>query len=189
MSRFLLWCLVMFTIPAGTWAMQPIQHWRTDNGVRVYFVPADELPIIDISIGFDAGAARDPEGKSGLAHMVNVGMREGAGDLDGAEIESRLEEVGANLSNENGRDMSVFELRSLSEPEVIRQAASVLAAILTQPTFPRDAIERERQRSLVALAQEKQSARDTVQRAFFRSLFAGHAYSNPPNGSESGIES
>ncbi len=187
MYRYLLLFLLFFHIPVGAWAMNPIQHWRTDNGVRVYFVPANELPIVDINVGFDAGAARDPAGKSGLAHMVNVGMREGAGELDGAAIEARLEDVGAQLTNENGRDMSVFELRSLSERTVVQQAAAVLAAILTQPKFPREAIERERQRSLVALAQEKQSPRDTVERAFFKSLFAGHAYSNPPNGDESGI--
>ena len=35
-----------------------IQHWQTANGARVYFVPAPELPMVDVSVIFDAGGAR-----------------------------------------------------------------------------------------------------------------------------------
>ena len=40
-------------------AAPKIQHWTTSNGARVYFVPAPELPIVDVQIVFDAGGARD----------------------------------------------------------------------------------------------------------------------------------
>jgi len=188
MVRRLILFLFLVTGPAGAWAMHPIQHWRTDNGVRVYFVPAPELPMVDMNVGFDAGSARDPKGKFGLAHMVNLGVREGVVGMDANAIESTLDAVGAELGNDNGRDMSVFQLRSLSDPKVLEKAASVLTKILSEPTFPDAAIERERQRSLVALAQEKQSPQDTAERVFFKALFAGHAYSNPPNGDEAGLK-
>ena len=50
-------------------AMAPIQHWQTANGARVYFVPAPELPIVDVNVTFAAGSARDA-GHAGLAAVV-----------------------------------------------------------------------------------------------------------------------
>ena len=41
-------------------AVLPIEHWTTSNGARVYFVRADAIPMLDVSIDFDAGARHDP---------------------------------------------------------------------------------------------------------------------------------
>ncbi len=36
-----------------------IDHWSTKNGIPVYFVAKNEIPIIDIGILFHAGSAQD----------------------------------------------------------------------------------------------------------------------------------
>ena len=51
--------VVGFVFAASLQAAPKIQHWVTDNGVRVYFFPAPELPMMDLRVVFDAGAARD----------------------------------------------------------------------------------------------------------------------------------
>ena len=43
-----------------------IETWQTDNGAKVFYVPAPELPIVDIRVVFNAGSARDGD-KAGLA--------------------------------------------------------------------------------------------------------------------------
>jgi len=53
-------------------ATPKIQTWQTENGVRVFFVPATEIPMLDVRITFDAGSARD-DGKSGLALWTKIG--------------------------------------------------------------------------------------------------------------------
>ena len=52
-------------------AALPIQHWTTSNGARVYFVRADTIPMLDVSLDFDAGSRFDPAGREGLASLVN----------------------------------------------------------------------------------------------------------------------
>ena len=54
---------------AAVQAMPAIQHWQTENGARVYYVPAPELPIVDVRMVFSAGSARDA-GQPGLARMT-----------------------------------------------------------------------------------------------------------------------
>lgn len=184
-NRVLAPLLLLWSGFAG--AALDIQTWKTENGARVYFVETRQLPMVQLSVGFDAGSARDPLDKLGLAHLVNLMVEEGAADLDGESIALALEAVGAQYSNENGRDMSVFELRSLSDPDLLEPAVRVFAKVLNTPTFPEAALERERQRLLVRLAQREQSPRDVVTRAFYANLFEGHPYSKPPDGEADGV--
>ena len=87
-------------------ASPQIQHWQTSNGARVYFVAAPELPMVDISMVFDAGAARDGD-LSGTALLTNAMLNEGAGDLDTDQIAAELADVGAQFSASAERDMAM----------------------------------------------------------------------------------
>ncbi|MGD8569847.1 MAG: pitrilysin family protein [Gammaproteobacteria bacterium] len=158
-----------------------IQHWTTDNGARVYFVAAPELPIVDLQVTFDAGAARDKD-KSGVALLTNAMMSEGAGDLTAEQISQRFDELGARFSSDSQRDMSTFSLRSLSDEKVLTPALDTLALVLSKPTFPKDAFERERKRMLVGIEQRKQSPGALADKAFYKAVFQNHPYATLPDG-------
>ena len=81
---------------AAVQAMPAIQHWQTDNGARVYYVPAPELPIVDVRMVFSAGSARDA-GQPGLARMTNHLLDQGAAGLSANDIADTLEGLGAEL--------------------------------------------------------------------------------------------
>lgn len=163
-----------------------IEHWRTQNGTRVYFVPAPELPIVDMRIIFNAGAARD-EDEPGVAILTNGLMSEGAGGLDAGQLAEQFESIGAQFGNSAQRDMALLSLRTLSEKKVFDSATSTLATILTQPDFPKTAFERERSRLLTGLKRRKQSPGAQADEAFFNAVYAGHPYRNQPTGTEEGI--
>ena len=58
-------------------ALPTITSWRTANGARVLFVEARELPIVDVSVLFDAAGSRDGD-RPGLARLTNGLLAEGA---------------------------------------------------------------------------------------------------------------
>ena len=163
-------------------AAPDIQHWSLENGARVYFVETHQIPMVQFTVGFDAGSARDPRSLKGLARFVSDMIEEGAEGMDSDMIARELESVGAQYSSGNGRDMSVFELRSLSDEQILESAVQVFANILQKPTFPTDAMERIRDRMLVGLRRQLQSPGSVVSRAFYTNLFKNHPYSNPPSG-------
>lgn len=66
-------------VSAGADSRFEIQSWTTDNGARVVFVPAPELPMVDVRVVFDAGSARDGE-LPGLAKITAGMLNEGAGE-------------------------------------------------------------------------------------------------------------
>ena len=164
-----------------------IQHWNTSNGARVYFVPAPEIPMVDVQIVFDAGSARD-NGKPGLAVLTNAMLAEGAGDLNADAIAERFESVGADFSNHAHRDMSVFSLRSLTDEKALTQATETMALILSKPTFPQDAFMREKNRMLTNLRSRKQSPGDIAQETFYYDVYGKHPYAAPPTGTDDSIK-
>jgi zinc protease len=164
-----------------------IEHWTTKNGTRVYFVPAPELPIVDVRIIFDAGAARDGD-EPGLAIMTNGLLAEGAGGLSADQLAEQFESIGAQFGNSAQRDMAVLSLRTLSEKKVFDAAVKTLSSILTQPDFPKDAFERERGRLLTTLQRHKQSPGTQADEAFYKAVFSGHPYSIQPTGTEASIK-
>ena len=163
-----------------------IQHWTTDNGARVYFVAAPELPIVDMQIIFNAGAARDKD-KAGTAVLTNALLSEGAGDLSANQISERFDELGARFGSDAQRDMANLSLRSLSEEAVLTPALQTLSLVLSQPTFPKDAFERERKRMLVGIQQRKQSPGALADEAFYKAVFKSHPYSVMPSGYEKSV--
>ncbi|MEJ2180112.1 MAG: pitrilysin family protein [Gammaproteobacteria bacterium] len=165
-----------------------IQHWTTENGARVYFVAAPELPIVDLQIIFNAGAARDQD-KAGTAVLTNALLSEGAGDLSANQISERFDELGARFSSTAQRDMANLTLRSLSEKEVLSPALETLTLVISQPKFPKDAFERERKRMLVGIQQRKQSPGALADEAFYKAVFKTHPYAVMPSGYEDTVES
>jgi len=172
--------------PAG--ASPHIQHWTLDNGVRVYFVEARELPMVQLSIAFDAGSARDPAGRKGLAALTSRLLREGAGDIDADAFASRIEALGADFSTGASVDLASVGLRSLSDRKLFDPALELVALVLNSPRLPAEALERERARALVRLRQSRQQPGEVAGRAFQELLYGTHPYGSETQGNEEGLK-
>ncbi|WP_090205185.1 M16 family metallopeptidase [Ectothiorhodospira magna] len=179
----LLALLVTLTTPA---AATTVQHWETDNGLQVYFVPSPALPMVDIRLVFNAGSARDGD-HPGLARLTNTLLRDGAGDWDADTIAQRLEEVGAQLSTSSERDMAILNLRTLTEPDWLETAVETLVTVVGQPTLTQRGLDRTRRQALVALQAQQQNPGAIARRTFFETVYAGHPYAHPPLGTEAGL--
>lgn len=167
-------------------ASPEIQHWQTGNGARVYYVPAPELPMVDIRIIFDAAGARDEI--PGQALMTNALLEEGTAKMNADAIADAFAAVGAHFSTSSHQDMSVVSLRSLTKAELLGPAVATAAQIISQPTFPKQALERERKRLLIALQGKKQSPGAIADDAFFAAAYGEHPYATDASGTEESVK-
>lgn len=170
-------CILYLVSFSCAYASPKIEHWTTDNGARVYYVYAPELPMVDIQFIFDAGSARDQDHK-GVALLTSALLDQGAGKLDADAIATSLEDVGAQLGTSAHRDMAVISLRSLTNDELLQPALETLALILGKPTFPAGSFERERKRMLIALRAQTQSPGSIASKAFYQALYGDHPYAS-----------
>ena len=168
-------------------AMPAIQHWTTENGAQVYFVPSPELPIMDVRVVFAAGSARDA-GLPGLAGLTNGLLDKGAAGLSADAIADRLEGLGAQLGSGSLRDMAWVSLRSLSDSAHFDPAVELMAAVLTKPDFNQRDIDRERERTLVALRHSEQQPDDIAEYHFYADIYGKHPYASRPIGTEASLK-
>ncbi|MBL4712348.1 MAG: insulinase family protein [Gammaproteobacteria bacterium] len=184
-SVVVLLCLSVVNFSA--FAAPQIQTWKTGNGAKVMFVPATEIPMLDIRIVFDAGSARDA-GLSGLALLTNGLLAEGAAGKTSNEIAQAFESVGAQLDNTAARDMALVGVRSLTESRYLTVALETLKQVLTQPDFPQVAYVRELKRMKLAVKARQQSPSAIAGEAFNKAIFGDHPYASPTSGSEQSLE-
>lgn len=163
-----------------------IERWETEQGMRVLFAPAPTLPMLDIRLTFDAGAARDGD-RNGLARLTSNALAHGTADMDADAVAERFEAVGAQFDTTSARDMGIVTLRSLTEADWLAEAIDVLTEILAAPAFPEDDLARERRQMLQALQRERQEPGSLASRRFYQLMYGEHPYGNPPSGSEDTI--
>lgn len=153
-----------------------IENWKTSSGTDVYFVENRDLPIIDISINFAAGSARDTAEKAGLSAITRHMMATGAGGLNEEDISNRMADIGAILTGEHDLDRAGFKLRTLSSPRESAQALDIFTKILQQPDFPEPVLKREKTRIIAGL-KEAATKPDTISsKTFMKALYGDHPY-------------
>lgn len=168
-------------LPKTLQAAPLIEHWQSSQGAGVYWVESPQLPMVDIQVLFKAGSAYEAR-QAGLAKLTNTLLMTGAGSLSVEQIATALENVGAELDTDSGRDSASISLRSLTQPDWLQPAITVMNQVLTRPTFPLNDFERERQRRLVALQQQQQSPEEIASNAYYKALYGQHPYGSPPEG-------
>lgn len=172
---------------AGAAAATPdIQHWQTEQGARVYFVEAHEIPMVSARVLFDAGSSRDGE-RPGVAMLTSALLAEGADGLSADQISRGFDDLGANFGAGAGRDSSYVALQSLSNPELLGKAAANLRRVISAPDFPEVALERERGRLLTTIRHKQQAPGDIAADAFYAAIYGDHPYAHPPEGTGASV--
>ncbi|MCX4188581.1 M16 family metallopeptidase, partial [Methylophaga sp. OBS4] len=182
------WLIFLLTIIVTTTAVASpdIEHWIMDKGAKVYYVNAPELPMVDIKLVFNAGAARDGL-LPGTARMTSAMLDEGAAGLDADQIAAAFADVGAKYGASSERDMAVLSLRSLTEPKALEQALNTFSTVLSKPDFPQVSFRRIQQQLLSGLQAEKQSPSAMAARVFYKNLYGDHPYATMPAGDSESV--
>jgi zinc protease len=167
--------------PCIAFAGPEIDSWRTDNGARVLYVHAPEIPLVDARVAFDAGSARDGD-RPGIARLANDLLLAGTSDADADTIARRIERHGGDVSTGSKRDMAWIELRSLAEEAHLAPVASTVGQVLEEPAFPSQAIARHKGQQRSDLKEQAQSPGAIADKRLWAELYGDHPYAHSPLG-------
>lgn len=182
---------LLLAVQTAAHAALTIQHWTLNNGTRVYFVENHSLPVVDLSVDFDAGARRDPAGKSGTAGLTSGMLARGlaagkspAGDAEPAMTEAQISDAFADIAAERGgsagEDRAGMSLRTLSRPDARDRAVLLVGRLLAQPSFPQSLLERDKARTIANLKEELTRPEAIANKAFWRAMYGAHPYGDEP---------
>lgn len=163
-----------------------IQTWNTADGVKVLFVKANELPMLDLCLTFAAGSGQDDE-TPGIAELTNYMLIEGAGDKSASAIAQSLEKLGALIETGTYRDRATVWLRSLSAAEKREPALKLFTDIVGRPTFPSDALTRRKNLMVAGMEDRRLQPRVIAWDELYKKLYGDHPYAHRSNGDEKSI--
>lgn len=159
-----------------------IQVIKSPGGIEAWLVEEPSIPLVALRFAFIGGNSQDPVGKEGVANLLSTMLDEGAGDLDAAAFQRRIEELAVRMGFSDGRDTFSGSFQSLTEN--LDEGAELLKLALTKPRFDADALERMRKAALSRLAFNKKNPNSIASRAWSAAAFPGHPYGRPSDGTE-----
>ncbi len=190
-ARLVVTTLSKDPLPAGIEKAPPLASLApatTEADVPVVSV-SSPLPVVTLKLLFQAGSARDPVGKEGLAALaadmlVNAGSRRMRID----EIREALHPLAATFAPQVDKEM--VTLTGTFPKEGWDRFADVALPQLTDPGFREEDFRRLKDEHLAALVQDLREANDEElgRERLQANVFAGTPYGHPALGTVAGIQ-
>ena len=165
--------------PPGATPVLRVPTWsktQLANGSTLIVSERHNLPLVSFAITFVGGSNQfEPAGKRGVSAMTVSMMTEGTTTKSGDQISDSLQLLGTNINagvgGEDGTVSFVSTARNF-EPTL-----ALLADMMLNSTFPAEALERLRGRTLVNLTQAKDQPTVIGSQVFAKILYGdAHPY-------------
>jgi zinc protease len=165
-----------------TLSFPEIHRTTLSNGVEVVLAERHAVPVVEMSIQFDAGYAADAGRKLGVASFAMSMLDTGTRTRNALEIAAEAERLGANLSAGSNLDASSINLSAIKTE--LAPSIELWADLIRNPVFSQEEIDRLRGRWIENIAQEKAQPVSLALRLLPPAIYgAGHAYGVPFTGS------
>jgi zinc protease len=112
------------------------------NGIRVVLTADDSNPVVSFRIAHLGGKRFEDVGDEGIMNFIARLLNKGAAGMTEEEILRKVDDMGGRLSGFSGYDS--FGLSANFFSRYVDDGLKLLARIYTDPTFPEEKIERER---------------------------------------------
>ena len=159
---------------------------RLDNGLTVAIDPMPGAQSAAIGLHAFVGSRSEPDGKGGLAHLVEHMVFKGARGRDARAIAEAIEDVGGSLNAWTARDQTAFHARTLA-PDV-GLALELIADLVRAPKLEEAELEREKLVILSELGECLDAPDDLIHDRLFEAAFGEQPLARPVLGNEQSIQ-
>ena len=159
---------------------------RLANGLTVAIDPMPGAQSAAIGLHAFVGSRSEPEGKGGLAHLVEHMVFKGARGRDARAIAEAIEDVGGSLNAWTSRDQTLFHGRTLAAD--IGLALELIADLVRAPKLDQAELEREKLVILSELGECLDAPDDLIHDRLFEAAFGEQPLSRPVLGNEQSIQ-
>ena len=95
--------------PNPKFDLPTIKKSKLSNGLEVWLVEQNELPIVSMNMVFKSGTTADPQGLSGLGSTTASLLDDGTRNRSAVDIANEVQSIGARLSTGSSTDSSGVE--------------------------------------------------------------------------------
>ena len=149
------------------------------EGVKVFYLPDRELPLIDLTILIKAGSVDVAESRTGLADILNqVLVRGGTETLSANELALVLDENAIQLSVAVDEEQTAVQLSLIKDDW--EKGLNLLQEVLTRPGFDPGVLQAVKEQQLVSLKRQADDAQTVAMRESQIWHFQDHPYGRDP---------
>ncbi|KPJ76964.1 MAG: hypothetical protein AMJ54_09875 [Deltaproteobacteria bacterium SG8_13] len=149
------------------------------GATQVFYLPNQELPLIDLKILVKAGEVDIDASKSGLASVLSsVLIKGGTKNYSPKELAEALDADAIHLSCSVGEEYSTIQLSVLRDDW--QKGLSLLQEVLTRPAFDAGVLQVVKDQSVTDLRRTGEDAQSVAMREATIWHFDGHPYGRDP---------
>jgi zinc protease len=156
-------------------ALPNIEKTKLSNGLEVWLVKQNELPIVTMNMVFKTGTTADPQGLTGVGDTTSSLLDDGTKTRTAVEIANEIQSIGARLSTGSGDDSSSVGMSTLTKN--FDKALDIYADVIQNAEFPEAEVENWRRRAMGGLLQRRDNANAISGLVYNRILYGdAHPY-------------
>ncbi|MGO9119584.1 MAG: M16 family metallopeptidase [Desulfomonilaceae bacterium] len=144
------------------------------NGIKVVLVPDNSNPVISFRIACLGGKRFEDKDDQGIMNFISRMFDKGAGGMSDVEIARKIDNMGGSLNGFSGNDSFGFYASFFSRHS--HDGLELLSKLYTDPTFPQDKVDRERELIMAAIKSEPDEPTQYVVNVLNKTLFPDFPY-------------
>lgn len=165
--------------------MSQVQRSRFKNGLTIVSEPFRGANGVSVGVFVRFGARQEPKGKEGIAHFLEHMLFKGTRKRTAAELVQAIESTGGEINAFTDREYTCFHLTVLKSH--LPLAADILIDMITNSTFAKDELERERKVILQEILMTEESPEELAFDLFFQNALESHGLGRNILGTVRGI--
>ncbi|MDP2304313.1 MAG: pitrilysin family protein [Ignavibacteria bacterium] len=155
------------------------------NGITLYLLENNKVPLITVSTLIKAGSVNDGS-LSGLAFLTNESILFGTKSFSKSTIEESFEQIGSSINVTGELEFSTIRFTLMKDK--LDSVLPILKEVISSATFPKEEVEKRKQRLIAELKQYKERPKSVIGYYFNKFVYGDQPYGNPVLGSSSTIE-
>ena len=164
----------------------PIQKFELANGLKLLVKEDHRLPFVEFRAVFQGGVLTETPENNGVTQLMGKLLLKGTTTRSAEDISNEIESVGGHIDSYGGNNSFGVNAEVLSSD--FKTGLDLVADVLLNPTFPADALEREREVQLANLQAQRDHLLKSASVAMRRALFGDASYGLDPLGNEKSLE-
>jgi len=163
--------------------------WRseTKNGIQLYGIEQNELPIVNFNLRIDGGQSLDDKNKLGTAFLLAQSMMEGTASKTPQELEEAIGILGANLRIRANKESIIISASCLAKN--FEPTMALVKEVLLSPRFDINEFARLKATRLTRIQQGKGDGRRIASNAYMKLVYGeDHVLGLPTGGITKTVE-
>ena len=168
-----------FTLPA-------IEKTTLSNGLPVWVVRKNRLPIVSMDLVINGGGSLDPADRAGIASLTASMLNQGTKTRSALDIANGLQAIGASVNPGASWDSSGVSMRTITKN--LDKALDYFADEVKNPAFPNTEFTQLRGRLMGSFRQRKASNTAVAGVVYDKVLYGNQTYGRQLTGDEKSVQ-